>query len=282
MVTVCTVVPPPERAPLDAAGAGCFSTLHADSLFEALRTARQRRVDALIVSVHACPPAQLPVVRRFVHDFPAIPAVALVWRHDPDIIDTLLQLGATGIRTAVDCTEPAGWRRLRELLAHPASPVAAAVLARLHPALGPATEAVRLFFDAVARLAPVLSSAQGLARHLRVSPTTLASRFRAAGLPSPRRYLVEMRLVHAAWLFRDPGLPVAAVAHRLDFASAQSLGRHLRRQRGVTAREFRRRFPFDVALERYVALLITPYRRTLRRFVPIPVALDGSDRAPPS
>jgi AraC-like DNA-binding protein len=276
MVTVCTVVPPPERAPLDAAGAGCFSTLHAGSLFEALQTARQRRVDALIVSVHACPPAQLPVVRRFVRDFPAIPAVALVWRHDPDIIDTLLQLGATGIRTAVDCTEPADWRRLRELLAHPASPVAASVLARLLPALGAASEGIRLFFDAVARLAPVLSSAQGLARHLRVRPTTLMSRFRLAGLPSPRRYLVGMRLVHAAWLFRDPGLTVSAVAYRLDFASAQSFGRHLRLELGVTASEFRRRFPFELALERYLALLITPYRRTLRRFVPL--ARGGSDR----
>jgi len=37
----------------------------------------------------------------------------------------------------------------------------------------------------------------------------------------------------------------------------------------VTAGEFRRRFPFDVSLERYVDLLITPYRDTLRAFYPL-------------
>ncbi len=38
---------------------------------------------------------------------------------------------------------------------------------------------------------------------------------------------------------------------------------------GVTAGEFRRRFPFDVSLTRYVDLLITPDRETLRAFHPL-------------
>lgn len=273
MVTVCTVLPPPERQRVDAEGAGCFTTLHADSVFAALHTARRRRVDALVLSAHACPGGELPVVARFVREFPAIPAVALVWRHDPDVVDTLLRLGATGIRAAVDCTEPAGWRRLRDLLGHPASPVAARVLGRLAPALRYATGEVRAFFEAVARLAPVLASVRGLARHLRVHPSTLRSRFQDAGLPSPRRYLGDMRLLHAAWLFRNPGLSVADVAHRLDFSSAQSLGRHCKRQLGLTAREFRGRFPFDAALERYVDRLVTPYRDTLRAFYPLHAGL---------
>src|SRR5713101_2885913 len=48
----------------------------------------------------------------------------------------------------------------------------------------------------------------------------------------------------------------------------QSFGRHLRAVLGVTAGEFRRRFPFDVALARYIDLLITPYREALRAFHP--------------
>jgi len=66
-----------------------------------------------------------------------------------------------------------------------------------------------------------------------------------------------MRLVHAAYLFSNPGLSVADVAYRLDYSSPQSFGRHLKAMLGVTAGEFRRRFPFDVSLERYVDLLIT-------------------------
>src|SRR6266699_6815783 len=177
MVTVCTVLPPPERPRIDAAGDGCFDTLHADSLREALYVARRRRVDAVIISVHRCHGEALPGVARFVREFPAIPAVALVSRHDREATETLLRLGATGVRSAIDCTEPDGWRRLRDLVGHPASPVAARILARLGPALGDASEETRLFFEAVARLAPALSTVRGLARHLRVGPSTLMSRF---------------------------------------------------------------------------------------------------------
>src|SRR5256884_6770522 len=168
MVTVCTVLPPPERPRLDAVGDGCFTTLHTSSFRDALRAARRKRVDALVLSVHACRGDELPAVARFVREFPAIPAVALVSRHDRNATETLLKLGATGVRSAVDCTEPAGWRRLRDLVGHPAAPVAARLLARLVPALQEGTGDVRAFFEAGARAAP------------RASPAA-----RAAGRPPP-------------------------------------------------------------------------------------------------
>jgi len=270
MVTVCTVLPPPERPRIDAAGDGCFDTLHADSLREALDVARRRRVDAMVISVHRCDGEALPGVARFVREFPAIPAVALVSRHDREATETLLRLGATGVRSAVDCTEPDGWRRLRDIVGHPASPVAGRILAHLIPALGDPSppEETRLFFEAVARLAPALSTVRGLARHLRVRPSTLMSRFHRAGIPSPKSYLAGMRLLHASFLFQNPGLSVSDVAYRMDYSSPQSFGRHLRTVLGVTAGEFRRRFPFAVALARYIDLLIIPYREALRAFHP--------------
>jgi len=94
------------------------------------------------------------------------------------------------------------------------------------------------------------------------------SRFHRAAIPSPKSYLAGMRLLHAAFLFQNPGLAVSDVAYRMDYSSPQSFGRHLRAVLGVTAGEFRRRFPFDVALTRYVDLLITPYREALRAFHP--------------
>ena len=269
MVTVCTVLPATERSRIDAAGDGCFHTLHAESLREALHFARRRRVDAVVISVHRCHGEALPAVARFVREFPAIPAVALVSRHDRESTETLLRLGATGVRTAVDCTEPAGWRRLRDLVGHPASPVATRILARLVPALGEPSAEARLFFEAIARLAPALSTVRGLARHLRVRPSTLMSRFHRAAIPSPKSYLAGMRLLHAAFLFQNPGLAVSDVAYRMDYSSPQSFGRHLRAVLGVTAGEFRRRFPFDVALTRYIDLLVTPYREALRAFHPL-------------
>jgi hypothetical protein len=38
---------------------------------------------------------------------------------------------------------------------------------------------------------------------------------------------------------------------------------------GVTALEFRRRFPFPLALERFVELMIAPYREVWREFHPM-------------
>ena len=110
---------------MDAAGDGCFTAVHVDSFRDVLRAARRRPLDALVISVHRCTGPELPAVARFVREFPAIPAVALVSRHDPTSTETLLRLGATGVRAAIDCTEPGGWRRLRDVVGHPASPVAA-------------------------------------------------------------------------------------------------------------------------------------------------------------
>ena len=253
---------------MDAAGDGYFTTLHVDSLHDVLNTVRRRRVDALVISVHRCRGQELPTVARFVREFPAIPAVALVSRHDGDATDTLLRLGATGVRAAVDCTAPGGWRRLRELVGHPASPVAARIITQILPALRDVPDDARLFFEV-------------LARHVRVWSSTLMSRFYRAGLPSPKSYLAGVRLLHAAYLFQNPGLSVADVAYRLDYSSPQSFGRHLKAMLGVTAGEFRRRFPFDVALTRFVDLLITPYREALRAFHPLNAGMwdQGPDAA---
>jgi AraC-like DNA-binding protein len=269
MVTICTVVPPPERPRVDAAGDGCFAALHAETFRDALAAARRHGVDALVISVHRCAGDELPGVARFVRDFPGIPAVALLSHHDTDAAQALLRLGATGVRAAVDCTAPGGWRRLRELVGRPASPVAGRILADVVPALGDTPEGTRMFFDAVARLAPLVTTVRGVARHLRVTPSTLTSRFHRARLPSPKSYLAAMRLLHAAFLFGSPGLSVADIAYRLDYSSPQSFGRHLKTVLGLTPGEFRRRFPFEVALARYIDLLITPYRETLRVFQPI-------------
>jgi len=77
-----------------------------------------------------------------------------------------------------------------------------------------------------------------------------------------------MRLLHAAFLFQNPGLSVSDVAYRMDYSSPQSFGRHLRAVLGVTAASFRRRFPFDVAQARYIDLLITRTGRPCGRYTP--------------
>ena len=102
----------------------------------------------------------------------------------------------------------------------------------------------RLFLEAMIRLAPEVPTVTSLAQQLSVRPSTLMSRFARAGLPSPKNYLAAIRLLHAAFLFETAGLSVADVSYRLEYSSPQSFGRHLRAMLGLTALEFRRRFPF--------------------------------------
>jgi AraC-like DNA-binding protein len=267
--TVATVLLPGERHSVDAAGNGCFSLVHRDSIPEAIRVVRERPVDAMLLSVHRCQTGQMDALSHFLRDFPEIPAVALVSHHDSRATETLLTLGASGIRQVVDVTSPSGWQRLRELISGPASRASARIQAHLFDALGEVPPDTRLYFEAMVRLAPDTVTVRNLARKLQVRPSTLMSRFSRADLPSPKSYLAAIRLLHASVLLELPGLSIADVAYRLEYSSPQSFGRHVRAILGITSSEFRNRLPFPAAMGRFVSIMITPYLEALRDFHPL-------------
>jgi AraC-like DNA-binding protein len=208
-------------------------------------------------------------VSHLVREFPGIPTVALVSQHDSSATEMLLRLGASGVRQVVDVTSPAGWSQLRQVVGQPATRAVARIQGPILDALSDAPAATRLFMEAMIRLAPETPTVTNLAQRLYVRPSTLMSRFARAGLPSPKNYLAAVRLLHAAYLFEAAGLSVADVSYRLEYSSPQSFGRHLRAMLGVTAIEFRRRFPFPIALARFVELMILPYAGIWRSFHPL-------------
>jgi len=267
--TVAAVLLPGERPRVDAAGSGCFAVLHRDSVPDAVRVVRERAVDAVLVSVHRCGPEQMDALGHLVREFPGIPTVALLSQHDPGSTERLLRLGASGVRQVVDVTAPSGWGRLRQVVGQPATRAAARIQGPILDALAQAPPDTRLFVEAMIRLAPETPTVAALSDRLYVRPSTLMSRFARAGLPSPKNYLAAIRLLHAAHLFEAAGLSVADVAYRLEYSSPQSFGRHLRAMLGVTALEFRRRFPFPVALDRFVTLMLEPYVEVWRTFRPM-------------
>jgi AraC-like DNA-binding protein len=267
--TVATVLLPVERARVDAAGTGCFAVVHRDSIPDAVRIVRERPVDAVLVSVHRCGPEQVEVLGHLVREFPGIPTVALVSQHDPGATEMLLRLGASGVRQVVDVTSPMGWSRLRQVVGQPATRAVARIQGPILAAMTDVPHGTRLFIEAMIRLAPDTPTVTNLAQRLYVRPSTLMSRFARAGLPSPKNYLAAVRLLHASYLFEAAGLSVADVSYRLEYSSPQSFGRHLRAMLGVTALEFRQRFPFPRALERFVELLVVPYLPIWRRFHPL-------------
>jgi len=257
--TIAAVLLPAERARVEAAGQGCFTLLHRDTVPEAVRALRERPVDGILLSVHRCPPSAVREVRRLVHDFPGIPTVALVSTHDASATETLLQLGGTGLRQVVDVTAPAGWQRLRQVMAAPVTRAAARIQGPLIAGLGDPPGDLRFFFEVLIRLAPDITTVRALCRSCAVRPSTLMSRFARAGLPSPKSYLASVRLLHAAHLLEAPGRSIADVAYRMEYSSPQSFGRHVRAMLGITSLEFRRRFPFPAALERFLERMVAPY-----------------------
>ncbi len=267
--TVAAVLAPGERASLDAASVGCFTVLHRSSVPDAVRTVRERAVDAVLLSVHQCADERADLVDQLVRSFPGVPTVALVTRHDAKTSETLLRLGATGVRYVVDVTAPAGWTRLRQVVAEPASRGAARILAPVFAALPVLPPDARVFLEMLIRLAPETPAVRALASRLEIKPSTLMSRFVRVGLPSPKTYLAAVRLLYASQYFEGGGRSVADVAYRLDCSSPQSFGRSLRAMLGITPGEFRRRFPFPTAMGRFLAQLVEPYVGVWSQFRPL-------------
>lgn len=266
---IAAVLRPEEVGRVEAAGSGWFSVVHRESIPEAIRAVRERPVDAILVSVHQCRNQPADLLDHLVRGFPGIPTVALVSRHDPQGSEALLHLGASGVRQVIDVTGPEGWQRLRHVLGQPTTRDAARIQGPVLSALGEIPPDARLFLEALIRFAPDVPTARELTERLGVRCTTLMSRFARAGLPSPKSYLATVRLIHATLLFQRPGYTVADVAYRLDYSSPQSFGRHVRALLGITSSELRRRFPFEVALQRFIDLMILPYREIWAGFRPL-------------
>ena len=162
-----------------------------------------------------------------------------------------------------------GMRVRREVLGAQPSDRAHTILNPIMTALGPVSGGGRRFWDALVCTAPETTTVRRLASALAITPSTLVSRFVRSGLPSPKEHLVAIRLCHAAKLFDEGDLTIADVAYRMDFASPQSFGRHLRVVLGITPSEFRSRFPFCTMLQRFLDQFVVPHRPTWKHFRPL-------------
>lgn len=106
----------------------------------------------------------------------------------------------------------------------------------------PISDPVLAAFDRAVRadLAGPLSVAE-IAHHIGVSQRTLQRLTAAALGVSPVRYLQQVRLERAIELLRSSDLSVTAIAHAVGYQDATTLGTLIRRQRGTTPAQLRRR-----------------------------------------
>ena len=272
---ITTLLTPAERPRVDAAGEGCYRTLHRDSVDDIIHDLKSRSVQAVLVSV-SCAAQFAPRVASLVREFPRVPAVALLSDFERRTPHAVLALGQSGIRRLVDVRQPSGWRELRgALMADTGDGGQRGILGQLAVDLAGAPEDCWRFFETLFLCPPSISNVRMLSRHLGVLPSSMMSRFFRAGLPAPKRYLAMARLVRAARLFENSGFSIANVAYHLEFSSPQSFGRHVRTLLHMTALEFRRRYDGEGMLRRFREELIVPYLDTLRHFT-----LDGGLAVP--
>jgi AraC-like DNA-binding protein len=270
LLAVSTFLSPAERSRVDAAGEGSYRAIHRDEVAELVGDLKAKRADAVLVSVARCDGPAQPRISAMVREFPRVSTVALVSVAAPDAPRVALSLGSSGITQLVDVRDPQGWSDLRRLLlASRGTEIQREALAQLSIDLAGAHPDCWRFFEMLFLSPPRLSTVRALSHQLEVLPSTLMSRFFRAGLPAPKRYLAEARLVRAARLFENPGFSIANVANHLDYSSPQSFGRHVRTLLNVTAGDFRRRYDGEAMLRHFRETLVLPHLPTLRRLRPL-------------
>lgn len=274
---VVTFLTPAERQRVDAAGEGCYETLHRESLDELLVDLRTQRVAAVLVSVARYQTQHATQVARMVREFPRVPAVALLTATEPRTTQSLLALGLHGVRALVDVRDPKGWRELRQLVASErGESIERIAIARIGADLPNVPHDCHRFFEALFMSATSVTTVRQLARGMGVLPSTFMSRFFRARLPAPKRYLAMARLVRAARLFENPGLSITHIAYHLEYSSPQSFSRHVQSLLQYSAVEFRRAYDGEGMLDRMRHDLVLPYREALQHFEPFTVTPQWS------
>ncbi|MES2522462.1 MAG: helix-turn-helix domain-containing protein [Gemmatimonadota bacterium] len=267
---VATFLLPLERSRVDAAGEGCYTALHRESIDEVLTDLRSGHVSAVLVSVSRYAAHHASGMARLVREFPRVPAVALLSANEPRTTQSLLALGQQGVRSLIDVRDPKGWRDLRSIVVNErGESIERRAITRLTDDLRDATPDCRRFFESLFLVSPLVCTVRQLARGLGVVPSTFMSRFLRAGLPAPKRYLATARLVRAARLFENPGFSVTHVANHLEYSSPQSFSRHVQTLLQCTAVEFRRRYDGEGMLDQMRHTLILPHVDVLRTFEPL-------------
>ena len=266
---IATLLTPEERLRVDAAGEGCYRTLHRESVDDVIHDLKAQQIYAVLVSV-SCASKCTARVASLVREFPRIPAVALLSEFELRTPHAVLALGQCGIKRLVDVRQPAGWRELRgTLMADTGDVGQRSILGQLTIDLAGVPTDCWQFFETIFTCSPRLGNVRLLARHLDVTASTLMSRFFRAGVPTPKRYLAMARLVRAARLFENAGFSIANVANHLDYSSPQSFGRHVRTLLQITAGEFRERYDCATMFTRFRTELITPYVENLQVLRPL-------------
>lgn len=253
------------RQMMDAAIGDPTSMVHVDSVSEALSLVRQTPASVLLVSPEILRHGETALLSKALSTTAHAVVVLNGEPRDPTL---LLQLGACGLRRAIDLRDCQGWHDLRQLLSDGSDPLAGRIAAIVLHHLDGAAPGTKRFFARMVYEARWIRTVSALADCIGIVPSTLMSRFYRARLPTPKTLLSTTRLMLAKALLEESQVSVSAVANGLRYSSPQAFGRHVWRMLRMSAGEFRRRVTFAQIEELYVEQLIDRHRATYRTFDP--------------
>jgi AraC-like DNA-binding protein len=267
--TVVTMLEPTLRTSIDGATDDAFTKVHVTSVSEAFAAVRLHSARALLLSPSIARHQGLSEIARLVGKSPGVIVIAVLGDDWTSAHQSLLDLGACGVRHVVNLAERGGWNQLRALVDSAGGHATAVIVKSILSSLEDATDESRHFFATLVHLAPTIGNVKTLASAFGVESSTLMSRFFRASLPAPKAYLSMTRLLYAASYFETPRVSIPDVAYRLNYSSPQSFGRHVRMLLGLTAGEYRREYTLTTALDHYTQRLILPHQEMFRVFRPI-------------
>lgn len=260
-----TLVTDATRQRMEAGIAANERLVHATSVSDALARVETTRASVVLISPNALQREEASRVGRLLVAMTRVVAVLDEELEDPSL---LLELGARGLREAVNLRECKGWNGLRQILQDGADPVASRIGTVVFPPLEGAAPGARRFFAHLVRLARTTRTVRLLSGQLGIEPSTLTSRFHRAALPSPKLLLCSIRLLFAKALLEEPRRSVSSVANELGYSSPQAFGRHVRLTLRVSIGEMRRNVTFADLAGHLVEHLIVRHLPTYRRFDP--------------
>lgn len=274
IATVVTVVEPSTRGAIDQAMKTACRSIHASSIAEALGAVREHTATTMLLSPDVARLHPLREIESLVSASPGVTTVAVLAHDSPTACDALLDLGACGVRKAVNLAQRDGWTLLRSIVADTGGEHGRFIRREVLGMTAGLSTDMRHFLAALVRVAPEVTTVRAVAGRFKVEPTTLGSRFLRACLPAPKLYLSMTRLMYASCFLRMPRVSVAATAGALRFSSPQSFGRHVRTTLGMTAGEFRAEMSVEGTISHFRERLIEPYREILSTFKPLSPTLD--------
>ncbi len=215
---------------------------------------RAMATDVIVVDPAHSGRVESEPVCRLRQRYPSVPVVIYTEFHTT-LAEALLAWGDAGACGAVFLDQSDDVWDLRRLMTLASGRSAAEqILLAIERELTPLDDEVRGILRIGLHEATRLQTVEAWCRVADLPRRRLYRLFRAVGLPTPKRCLQWLRLLHAAKALSDPGLSVEDVLLRMGYSAPSNFWTHVRKILGITPSELRWSVTVEDLAERFAGM----------------------------